>query len=120
MDLGGAIPKPRAFSSSVEQANTLSVAIEDVPFGSRIGTVNPQSGDYDDPTPDHHSWSKIDLTITREDGVVVDVELLRPDQWILDNDLFVGSEIPIHIEELEVHRTATVKTRLVLCPRALT
>ncbi|WP_182866046.1 hypothetical protein [Stieleria mannarensis] len=67
------------------------------------------------PDPDRNSWSKIDLTITRDDGVVVDVQLLRPDQWILENNVFVGSAIPIHVQELDVHGTATVNA-LSACP----
>ena len=47
--------------------------------------------------------------------MVVDVQLLRPDQWILENNVFVGSAIPIHIEELDVHGTATVDA-LSACP----
>lgn len=47
------------------------IPIESVPLGSRIGTKNPQVWDYDDslPEPDSYSWSKIELTITRDDGV---------------------------------------------------
>ena len=93
------------------------VPIQQVPLGSRIAAVNPQSWDYDTslPEPDAASWSRIELTITRSDRAVVDVELLRPDQWILDRDLFVGTAIPLRIEELRVHGVATV-TALSACP----
>jgi len=116
------LPQPRHYPqpppvSRLQPPVSSLVPIESVPLGSRIGTKNPQSWDYDDslPEPDSYSWSKIELTITRDDGVVIDVELLRPDQWILDNDVFVGSEIPIHVAELDVHGTATV-TALSACP----
>ena len=108
---------PTGLSSSLQPPASALLPIEQVPLGSRIGALNPQTWDYDDslPDPDRNPWSKIDLTITRDDGVVVDVQLLRPDQWILENNVFVGSAIPIHIEELDVHGTATVDA-LSACP----
>ncbi len=93
------------------------VPIESVPTGSRVGAINPQSWDYDDtfPEPDPYSWSRIDLVVSKDDGTIVDVELLRPDQWILDHDLFVGAELPIEVTELKVHGVAVV-TAFHACP----
>jgi len=104
-------PEPTSLTSK------LQLPIEKVPLGARVTTTNPNSWDYDDsfPDPDRYSWSKIDLTVHREDGAVVDIQLLRPDQWILDHDLHVGSELPIHIEELEIDGNASV-TALNACP----
>lgn len=93
------------------------IPIEAVPLGARVGTKNPEAYDYDHSLPevDRNSWSRISLVFYRDDGGIVDAELLRPDQWILDRGVYIGSRLPIHFEELEVHGYAEV-INLSPCP----
>jgi hypothetical protein len=93
------------------------VPIEQVELGSRVGSKNPERLDYDNSLPevDRRSWSKINLVFHRDDGVVVDAELLRPDEWIIERGVYIGSRLPIHIDELDVHGYADV-TNLSSCP----
>jgi len=105
VDLAFGKPEPR------------TVAIEEVPLGARVGAKNPERFDYDTSLPevDRHAWSKINMVFHRDDGVVVDAELLRPDEWVIERGAYIGSRLPIHIDELDVHGFAEV-TDLSPCP----
>ncbi len=97
------------------QASSL-LPIEAVPLGSRIATKNPKPWEFDDSfeEPDA-SWLKIGMTVVKANGSVVDVELLRPSDWLGEFALQEGARIDLKITELEVDGFATV-TSIELCP----
>ncbi len=106
-----------ATATHVSSAATIRIAIEDVPLGARIATKNPKPWEYDEsfPEPDRQTWEKVSLTVRRTDGVVVDMELIRPREWIQGGGLAVGSVLPLSIEELQVVGLATVR-QIEACP----
>ena len=103
--VGGTEPQ-----SAIATSCSLKVSIESVPLGSLVPTKNPKPWEYDDslPEPNESTWQHVTLTIERDDGATVDVELLRPSTWIEQNGLTANQRLPIHIPELEVSGLATV------------
>ncbi len=51
----------------------------------------------------------------RNDGGIVDAELLRPRWWIEQHNIVAGKLLPMNIEELQVHGSAIV-TAVDECP----
>jgi hypothetical protein len=51
----------------------------------------------------------------RNDGGIVDAELLRPRWWIAQHNIVAGKHLPMNIEELQVHGSAIV-TSIENCP----
>jgi hypothetical protein len=88
-----------------------------VPLGGRVPTRNPRRWEYDDslPEPDEATWAKLSLTVQRNDGGLVDAELLRPRAWIELHGLRAGELLPLHLAELEVSGPALV-TAIEACP----
>jgi hypothetical protein len=86
------------------------VEIESVPLGARIGTRNPRPWEYDHSFPDpvREDWVKLSITVERSDGGVVDLEVLRPRDWVEQQGIAAGSLLPLNIEELEVDGLAFV------------
>ena len=93
------------------------VPIEQVPLGARVPTKNPKPWEYDDslPEPDQATWAKLSITITRGDGAIIDIELIRPGTWIKSNGFVAGNFVPINIPELEIAGHAIV-TAIGDCP----
>jgi hypothetical protein len=88
----------------------LKVEIEHVPLGARIGTRNPRPWEYDDTFPDpvREDWVKLSITVERSDGGVVDLEVLRPRDWVEQQGITAGRLLPLNVEELEVDGLAFV------------
>jgi len=99
------------------EAKSLSIPIEQVPLGARIPTKNPKPWEYDDSLPDpvQADWAKISITMHRNDGGIVDAELIRPRWWIAQHSIVAGKHLPMNIEELQVHGYALV-TSIDDCP----
>jgi hypothetical protein len=95
----------------------LQVPIEQVPLGARIPTKNPKPWEYDDSLPDpvQADWAKISITMHRNDGGIVDAELIRPRWWIAHHNIVAGKLLPMNIEELQVRGSAMV-TSIEDCP----
>jgi hypothetical protein len=94
-----------------------NIPIEQIPLGARIPTKNPKPWEYDDslPEPDQATWAKVSITMHRNDGGIVDAELLRPRWWIAQHNIVAGKLLPMNIEELQVHGSAIV-TSIDECP----
>ncbi|MCY3010854.1 MAG: polymorphic toxin-type HINT domain-containing protein, partial [Planctomycetota bacterium] len=107
----------RYTSSLTTEAASLLIPIEQVPLGARVPTKNPRPQDYDIslPAPVQVDWSKLSVTMYRNDGGVVDAELLRPKSWIRENGLITGHHLPLNIPELDVRGDAIV-TAISPCP----
>ena len=109
----------RGSSSSLQStaSSLLLIPIEQIPLGARIPTKNPKPWEYDDslPEPDQATWAKVSITMYRNDGGIVDAELLRPRWWIAQHKIIAGKHLPMNIEELQVHGSAIV-TAVDECP----
>jgi hypothetical protein len=71
--------------------------------------VDPQ------PDPEQATWAKLSITVERNDGGIVDAEIIRPRSWILANGLCAGRVLPLNLPELEVTGLALV-TSIDECP----
>ena len=69
------------------EAYSLLIPIEQVPLGARIPTKNPKPWEFDDSLPDpvQADWAKISIMMHRNDGGIVDAELIRPGR-LLEGD----------------------------------
>ncbi len=101
----------------VATATTFKIPIEDVPLGARVLTKNPRRWEYDDSLaePDETTWLKISLSVERQDGAMIDAELIRPTQFVKASGLTAGHLLPFNIPELQVQGLATV-TSIEPCP----
>jgi hypothetical protein len=98
-----------------QKAQTLAgllIPIEQVPLGARVPTKNPRPWEVDAslPEPDQATWAKLSLTMVRDDGGVVDAELIRPQAWIRQHGIEAGQLLPMHIEELQVGGSVLVNS----------
>ncbi len=96
------------FDNTIE-SSTFVVPIEEVPLGSRIATQNPHRDDIDDSLPEPDStWKQVRMQFQRKNGSRVDIELLRPVEWIERHRLEAGAEIFMSNAEIEVRGTGRV------------
>jgi len=107
---------------AVSQISTLTlqrllIPIEQGPLGARVATKNPRPWEYDDslPEPDQATWAKLSITMHRNDGGIIDAELIRPRSWIQSNRIEAGKLLPMNIEELQAHGYAEVSS-IEACP----
>ena len=90
--------------------------IESLPIGSRVPTRNPKRFEVDpQPDPEQATWAKLSITVERNDGGIVDAEIIRPRSWILRNGICAGRMLPFNLPELEVSGLALV-TAIDDCP----
>ena len=84
--------------------------IESVPLGARVPTKNPKAWDYDDslPEPEESTWRKVTFVVSKSDGSIVDIELLRPSSWVESLSLEPGRQLPFRLHELSLDGMATV------------
>ena len=95
--------------NSIEVHDSLALPIEDVPLGARIATKNPNQSDLDDSLPEPDStWKLVRMQFQRKNGSRVDIELLRPVDWIERHRLAVGEPIFMSNAEIEVRGTCRV------------
>jgi hypothetical protein len=80
-------------------------AIEEVTLGSRTVGKNPNRDEYDlgFGLPDENTWRQIHMQLDRDDGVVVNIQLLRPIDWIEASGLHLGCEFHVDLP----HTSAT-------------
>ena len=90
--------------------STTPTTIENVELGSRVPEQNPRPEDYDLSLRDvdQETWRQVDLRLRRKDGAVVEMQLLRPVEWIENLELSVGSEFKLTLSEFEVNGNASV------------
>jgi hypothetical protein len=97
-------------SGLLQTERQLLIPIQDVPLGARVPTKNPRHWEVDDafPEPDQTTWAKLSLTMHRNDGGIVDAELIRPRSWIEQHKIAVGKLLPIKIDELQIYGNVIV------------
>jgi hypothetical protein len=102
--------------TSAATLERIQVPIESLPIGARVPTKNPNRWEVQNlPEPEEATWAKLTLLIERNDGAVIDAELIRPQAWIQAHGLLVGSLLPISILELNVSGLVNV-TAIEACP----
>jgi hypothetical protein len=97
--------------------NTHLESIDQVPLGSRVATQNPVREDYDLslPEPDE-TWVHLQMVFRHKSGAIVDIDVLRPAEWVERNQLGVGSVIAFGNSEIETTGGGRV-TGIGPCPR---
>ena len=111
-----------AVASSVSALETespqfLTKPIEQLRPGDRVLAHNPEvtaeeRASYQEPVS---TWRLVEMEVTGEDGHRVDVQLLRPRQWVEQHSADVSGQFPIDLEELGVSGMAGV-LRVSPCP----
>ena len=96
---------------------TTTTAIENVALGARVPDQNPRPQDYDFRfgDVDEITWRQVDVRLRRKDGALIEMQLLRPAEWIESVGLVAGSEFTPHLSDIEVDGQATV-TAISPCP----
>lgn len=103
-------------SSQIQTERRLLVPIQDVPLGARVPTKNPRPWEVQtESEPDSDTWAKISLKIERNDGGVVDVEMIRPKDWLKANGITLWRSLPLNLPEMQISGRAMV-TALDTCP----
>ena len=76
--------------------------ISEVQLGERAIGKNPLREQVDEslPEPDPQTWRKLTLRLPKENGRWLTVELLRPLDWIEDEEAAVGETIYLDLEEM--------------------
>ena len=89
---------------SIDVAESFTVAIEEVPLGSRIATKNPEPWTVDrSVTPsDEANLRVIVAEVFRDDGTHVGIELLRSVEYINELGLVAGGRLYMELAELNV------------------
>jgi hypothetical protein len=85
-------------------------SIEEVTLGSRTVGENPNRDDYDlgFALPDENTWRQVHIQLDRDDGVVVDIQLLRPIDWIEASGLVAGCEYQVDLPHTSAKGLARV------------
>jgi RHS repeat-associated protein len=93
-----------------EQPRFLTKPIEQVRPGDRVLADNPEGAETEPwvVDPDPHAWRRLRLELIGWDGHRVDVELLRPRQWVEENGAAVGGKVWLDLEELGAEGEAAV------------
>jgi hypothetical protein len=89
---------------------TTTTGIENVALGERVPDQNPRPEDYDFSLRDvdQETWRQIDVRLRRKDGNVMEMQLLRPVEWVKNLNLRVGGEFKLILSEFEVDGNAVV------------
>ncbi len=86
--------------------------ISEIRVGDRVPGRNPLLDEGDpkvvDPEPD--TWRKLTLKMSKPDGHEIDIELLRPLEWIEREEAHAGSTIYLNLHELGAEGDAHVMT----------
>jgi hypothetical protein len=71
---------------------------------------NPNRDDYDLSfgQPDENTWRQVHMQLDREDGVVVDIKILRPIDWIEASGLYAGVEYHVDLPHTSAKGLARV------------
>jgi hypothetical protein len=95
---------------SHETSNRSTLAIEEVTLGSRTVGENPNRDDYDlgFGLPDENTWRQVHMQLDRDDGVLVDIQLMRPRDWLDSVGLTEGVEFHVSLPHTSVSGIARV------------
>ncbi len=87
-----------------------TLPIEDVLLGYRVPSRNPASDESLNisPPPDYLGWKVICMEVKHRNGSIVDVQLMRSEDWIERNGLQIGAAIDLQLTEIEVEANGFV------------
>ena len=107
-----AIPSQKSVATSDSQNSVqlITKSIEDIQIGDRTLGTNPLREQVDNTIEPDSSWKLIKLQLTKEDGKLLDVELLRPVEWLDFEEVKVGSTIYLDLPEMGAVGDALVKS----------
>ncbi len=90
-------------------ATQTAMAIESIPVGTRLIGHNPQDWDtdYSMPEPDD-SWLVAKMSVKKDNGIWVDVEMIRPAAFWHRAGAFAGGQIMLTFAELEISNLAKI------------
>jgi hypothetical protein len=91
--------------------------IERIRVGQRVVGENPEltNAERNWVEPDEATWRKLVLKAPKEDGSWADVEIIRPNTWLEEQNAKVGTTVEIHVPECGIHGNAKV-LRIEPCP----
>ncbi len=83
---------------------TMTVPIKSIRLGQRVIGENPDPFDVDPDFTDpvQSETKRIAATVLKEDGTAVDIEILRPASFVKSLGLVTGSQLPLHLAELDI------------------
>lgn len=84
--------------------------IDKIRVGHRVLAHDPSKGHASrtEPAVDPRNWSHLVLRAAMADGSIADIELLRPNSWLRQQEVCVGGEVALHLPECGLDGTATV------------
>jgi hypothetical protein len=97
-------------SSSYGTNEETAIPIEAVMLGQRVPTRNPMCNeDYSTAKDNNYfGWKRITLEVCHANGSIVDVQLLRSEDWIERNGLRAGERFDLLVTEIELDASAFV------------
>jgi hypothetical protein len=103
-------PKSLEGSSSAFAYGDAAIPIEDVALGQRVPSQNPLHEEFYHTTKDEDyiGWKVINIEVRHANGSTVDVQLLRSEDWIERNKLYVGKRFDLRLTEIELNASGFV------------
>jgi hypothetical protein len=99
-------------TASVTPSKYTTKSIRDLRVGERVLARNPEVSDSERATaiePDA-TWKHLQLQMSKPDGSILNIELLRPEPWVTGHAASVGSIIQLDLEEMGAHGPALVQS----------
>jgi hypothetical protein len=94
-----------------------SIPIERIALGQRVEGVNPIHEQVENgfPEPDPTNWRALHLQMTKDDGQLLQIELLRPLEWLELVGAEVGATVYLDLAEMGAEGEAYVEA-ILPCP----
>lgn len=104
-----------------ERSEFATRKIEDIEVGDRVVTgishqmrelAISESGPlpaWDDGQIEPTQWRRVELTLNRDDGSQMAIVLLRPLQWLRDNRVASGRQVPLSLSEMRQEGLANIE-----------
>ncbi len=96
----------------ISRQTETAVKIKEVPLGCRVQTRNPirDETNYDPANAGFAGWKRISLEAHHTNGSVVDVEILRSQEWIEHNLLQVGKWFSFGLTDIDIDGRGFVRS----------
>ena len=92
-------------TTSVSESDSgFTIPIEKITVGMRVHAHNPELSDPERETivePDWSTFSVLDVEMTKTDGGIVEISLLRSPEWIEQHKPVVGGTVPVASAEFD-------------------
>jgi hypothetical protein len=102
--------RPLEGTAPALKSDETAIPIQDVALGQRVPRRNPFPEEHYHPADDrvYFGWKVIHALVRHANGSIVDVQLLRPEDWIERNGLRAGQTINLGLTEIELDASAFV------------